>query len=135
MFTIGEPGVAQNLKRRFSLGGVVFPAQQLEQFVIPGLNAEADAIDSQASKHGSFARRNAARICFHGPLAQRGQIEPIPKTAQKIFELRRGQRGGCAASDENGLRRDRPSGRAAHPVQRRSASQKRCVCELSARSL
>ncbi len=47
---VREPGLAQDVKRSFRLGGVVFPAQQLEQFVIPGLDAQADPVHSQAAE-------------------------------------------------------------------------------------
>jgi hypothetical protein len=107
---VREPGVAQDLERGFRLRGVVFPAQQPEQIVIPGLHTQADPVHSEASEQFGFARRHAAWICFHRPLAQRREIEAMPKTAEKVAELRRRQRSRRPAADENGLRCYRPGG-------------------------
>ena len=97
------------MKRGFRLRGVVFPAEELKQFIVPGLDAEADPVHSRVSKHGRLANRHAARVRLHGPFSKRRQIETLAKSAEKKLQLRRGERRGRAATDENCFRRERNS--------------------------
>jgi len=65
-------------------------AQQLQQIVVPRLNAEADAGDTEPAQQRCLLRGYASRIRLHRPIDQFGQIELLPKSAEQKFQLRRG---------------------------------------------
>src|SRR5947209_130537 len=53
---VREPGCTKKMKRMLGLLRAVFSAQQLQQLVVPRLNAEADSSYSQLPKQRSLAR-------------------------------------------------------------------------------
>src|SRR6266478_4507081 len=79
----------------------MFASQSFQQIVIPRLHAETDSIDAEKLKHVGLAGGDAPGIRFDRPLFYLRQIEPLAKSAQKKFQLRRGQRSRRAAAEIN----------------------------------
>src|ERR1700682_5675008 len=79
----------------------MFASQSFQQIVIPRLHAETDSIDAETLEHVRLAGGDASGIRFDRPLFYLRQIEPLAKSAQKKFQLRRGQRSRRAAAKIN----------------------------------
>src|SRR5450759_4644444 len=80
---------------------MVFAPENFQQLLIPRLHPEADSIDAESLEHVRLAGGDTSGIRFDGPLFYLGQIETLAKSAQKKFQLRRGQRSRRAAAEIN----------------------------------
>jgi hypothetical protein len=111
------------------LGGVVFPAQQLEQFIIPGLDTKADSIHAQTASNSAL--RGETLPGFASTVHSRsGKIETVRKPPEGN-ELCRGQRRGVPPPTiVSGATASKPA--AHHFTEERLAESLRL--ELSARS-
>src|SRR5205823_8741383 len=65
-----ESGSSQDMERLFGLLRVVLPPQELQQFIIPRLNAETDPVYPELAKNRSFARRHAPGVRLDRPFCK-----------------------------------------------------------------
>src|SRR5581483_9303827 len=80
---VHESGESEKFERLLRLLRIVFASQQLQQFIIPGLNSQANPRYAKFVEKCSLASRHASRICLDGPFNKRREIKPLMKCVEQ----------------------------------------------------